>query len=251
MKHNQKKNKSKELKILAFFLAFCIIILSLLIGNTIITDYSEYKEVDDTQEKIIDDVVETSPNDNQAKEFSINWNKLLSINDDIVAWIRIPDTDISYPVVQGKTNSQYLRKNIYGRYSRGGTPFVSAEQQEPFNCVNTIVYGHNLMNGKIFAQLKKYKSKDFASKHNMVFVYLPSGEIRKYQVYSFHIVDASDIQIYNPYVDSASEYTKAMNNKNILDTDIDVNDGMQVLTMSTCTNNGDDRYVLHAVYNMK
>ena len=248
MKHNQKKNKSKELKILAFFLAFCIIILSLLIGNTIITDYSEYKEVDDTQEKIIDDVVDTSANDNQTKEFSINWNKLLSINDEIVAWIRIPDTDISYPVVQGKTNSQYLRKNIYGRYSRGGTPFVSAEQQEPFNCVNTIVYGHNLMNGKIFAQLKKYKSKDFASSHNIVLIYLPSGEIRQYQVYSFHTVSASDTEVYNLYSDSTSEYAKAMNKNNVLQMDIDINDDMQVLTLSTCTNNGDSRYVLHAVY---
>lgn len=251
MKHNQKKNKSKELKILAYFLALCIIILSVVIGNKVATDYNEYKEVNDTQEKIIDDVVDTSSNDNQTKEFSINWSKLLSINADIIAWIRVPDTDISYPVVQGETNSQYLRKNIYGDYSRGGTPFVRAEQQEPFNCVNTIVYGHNLMNGKIFAQLKNYRNKSFADEHNKVYVYLPSGEIRKYQVYSFHTIEASDEQVYGLCVDSTLEYSKAMNKGNVLDTDIDIDDSTQVLTLSTCTNKGDGRYVLHAVYYTK
>ena len=79
-------------------------------------------------------------------------------------------------------------------------------------------------------------------------IYLPSGEIRQYQVYSFHTVSASDTEVYNLYSDSTSEYAKAMNKNNVLQMDIDINDNMQVLTLSTCTNNGDSRYVLHAVY---
>ena len=246
MKPNLKMNKSKILKILAFFLSVCTVILFMFLYSSINKDYKDYKEVDDTQEQIVDDVATTQAD--STDEFNIDWNKLKSINKDIVAWIRIPDTDISYPVVQGKTNNQYLRKNIYGNYSRGGTPFVSAEQQVPFNCVNTIVYGHNLMDGKMFAQLKKYKNKNFASSHNIVLIYLPSGEIRQYQVYSFHTVSASDTEVYNLYSDSTSEYAKAMNKNNVLQMDIDINDNMQVLTLSTCTNNGDSRYVLHAVY---
>ena len=160
----EKKNKSKMLKALAFFLLLGIAILFSLIGSTVVNDYDEYKEVEDTQQEIIDDVV----TENEEIPFTVDWNKLKSINNDIVAWIRIPDTNISYPVVQGSSNKQYLRKNIYGNYSRGGVPFVDANISKPFECPNTIIYGHNLANGAMFSQLKNYSKNEFAEEHNII-----------------------------------------------------------------------------------
>ena len=250
MKNNQKSKNSKVLKLLAIFLKIIIFALVIAIFVIILNKYNEYKEVDYTQDEIISEVIDTSPtvkDDNQP--FSVNWEKIKKQNDDVVAWIRIPNTSISYPVVQGSSNSEYLHKNIYGKYSKGGTPFVDASTSNPFNCVNTIIYGHNLMNGKIFSQLKNYKDKSFAEKHNEVYIYLPTGETRKYKVYSFHIVNANNTNIFNPYADNIKDYTSVMDKNNILNNDIQINDTTQVVTLSTCTNNGNSRYVLHAVIN--
>ena len=245
MPMNKKQNKSKMLKALAFFLLIGIAILFSLIGSTVVNDYSEYKEVEDTQQEIIDEVI----TENEETPFSVDWNKLKSINADIVAWIRIPDTNISYPVVQGNTNKQYLRTNIYGKYSRGGTPFVDTNITNPFNCANTIIYGHNLMNGAMFSQLKNYSKSEFANKHNIVFVYLPTGEIREYEIFAFHIVQATNKNIYNPYVENIEDYKQyMMQNNKIISKDIELSEFDEVLTLSTCTNKGESRYVLHAVY---
>ena len=92
LNNNGKQNKSKMLKALAFFLLIGIAILLSLIGSTVVNDYGEYKEVEDTQQEIIDDVI----TENEETPFSVDWNKLQSINADIVAWIRIPDTSISW-----------------------------------------------------------------------------------------------------------------------------------------------------------
>ena len=245
MKSDKKQNKGKMLKTLAFFLLIGIAILLSLIGSTVVNDYGEYKEVEDTQQEIIDDVI----TENEETPFSVDWNKLKSINADIVAWIRIPDTNISYPVVQGNTNKQYLRTNIYGKYSRGGTPFVDTNIANPFNCANTIIYGHNLMNGAMFSQLKNYSKSEFANKHNIVFVYLPTGEIREYEIFAFHIVQATNKNIYNPYVENIEDYKQyMMQNNKIISKDIELSEFDEVLTLSTCTNKGESRYVLHAVY---
>ena len=233
------------LKALAFFLLLGIAILFSLIGSTVVNDYGEYKEVEDTQQEIIDDVV----TENEEIPFTVDWNKLKSINNDIVAWIRIPDTNISYPVVQGSSNNQYLRKNIYGNYSRGGVPFVDANILQPFECPNTIIYGHNLANGAMFSQLKNYSKNEFAEEHNIVYVYLPTGEIREYKVLAFHIVQATDKNIYDPYVENLEEYKGyMMKNNKITNNDTEIQMSDEVITLSTCTNKGESRYVLHFIY---
>ena len=243
---NQKmSNFWVQYKALAFFLLLGIAILFSLIGSTVVNDYDEYKEVEDTQQEIIDDVV----TENEEIPFTVDWNKLKSINNDIVAWIRIPDTNISYPVVQGSSNKQYLRKNIYGNYSRGGVPFVDANISKPFECPNTIIYGHNLANGAMFSQLKNYSKNEFAEEHNIVYMYLPTGEIREYKVFSFHIVQATDKNIYNPYVENLEEYKGyMMQNNKITNNDMEIQMSDEVITLSTCTNKGESRYVLHCIY---
>lgn len=239
MSINKKQNKSRLLKALAFLLLIIIVGLIFYTGKEVADDYIEYKEVEDTQEEIIEQVVDTSSE--TENEFSIDWDELKSINSDVIAWVRIPNTNISYPVVN---SSKYLRKNIYGRYSKGGTPFVDDNIAKPFDCVNTIIYGHNLQNGTVFADLKKYSNQEYANAHSTVYIYLPDNTIRKYTIVSFHIVKATDTGIYNPFVEDVMEYKDVMLSNNVLkNVDIDTND--KIITLSTCTNKGDNRYVLH------
>lgn len=242
----KKDNKSKY-KILAFIILVCILIISGIIISMLFKDYPEYQEVAETQEKVIDEVVEDVSDDNE--DISIEWNKLKSINEDVIAWIVIPDTNIDYPIVQGDNDNQYLHRSIYGKYSKGGTIFVEANNIVPFEDVNTIIYGHNLMNNKMFSDLRRYTNKKYAESHNIVYIYLPNGEKREYKVVSFHKVKADDVNIYNPYVENVSDYKEYMMKNNKISSEYQERTGDKVITLSTCTNGNDnERYVLHAVY---
>lgn len=247
-------NKDKKLQVAAAFFAVITIVAVILLGFLINAEHKEYKEIEDTQEDIVSEVVENSEQEfvkhkKKNKKFSIDWNKLQSINSDVVAWIRIPNSNISYPVVQGNTNNEYLRTNIYKKRSRGGVPFVDSSIENPFNCVNTVVHGHNLMNGMMFSQLKKYSNPEFAKKHNKIYVYFPSGEKRIYKIYSFHTVRSQNGMVYDFYATDPLEYKEAMDSHNSLKTNVKITENSQILTLSTCTNRDkNDRYVLHAVY---
>lgn len=86
-------------------------------------------------------------------------NELIAKNPDCVAWVRIDDTKIDYPIMQTKDNPEYyLRRNFKKEYSYTGTPFLDAacDMNEG---VNLIVYGHNMRDGTMFADLLKYKQK--------------------------------------------------------------------------------------------
>lgn len=247
-------NRDKKLQVAAAFFAVITIVAVIVLGFLINTEHKEYKEVEDTQEDIVSEVIENSEQEfvkhkKKNKKFSVDWNKLQTINSDVVAWIRVPNSNISYPIVQGKTNNEYLRTNIYKKHSRGGVPFVDSNIENPFNCVNTVVHGHNLMNGMMFSQLKKYSNPEFAKKHNKIYVYFPSGEKRIYKIYSFHTVRSQNGKVYDFYATDPFEYKEAMDSHNSLKTNVKITENSQILTLSTCTNrNKNDRYVLHAVY---
>ena len=172
---------------------------------------------------------------------------MISVNKDIIAWSRIPDTKINYLVVQGKSNSQYLRKNIYGNYSFGGCLFVDSSTQNSFENMNTIIYGHNLMNGAMFSGLKKFSNNEYADNHREIYIYLPNGITRTYKVFAFYKIKANDYRVYDPNVEDLSEYYQIITENNQLSLDDNIDNDNPVLTLSTCTNHKEDeRYILQA-----
>lgn len=212
--------------------------------------YSEYKQIDDTYNEVIDECVNTNEDtvdEVKTEAFSLDWNKLLSINSDIVAWIRIPNTNINYPIIQGNSNTEYLHHNIYNRYSKGGCPFVDSAITSPFNDLNTIIYGHNLDNGSMFSSIRKYKNKEYAKTHNIVEIYLPNKPVSKYYVFAFGEVNATDYDVYNIFIDDLSKYYEMTKKYNILNNDENVSGTQPIITLSTCTNKDKNkRYVLQA-----
>lgn len=213
-------------------------------------EYSKYKEVDEIYEEIQNDYITKIPiNDEQKEEkkeqYIVDWNKLLSINENVIAWIRIPDTNINYPVMKSENNNDYLYSNIYGKYSKGGTPFVDYAIKNPFENMNTIIYGHNLNNGSMFSNIKKYKDEQYAKNHNVIYVYFPNGYINKYSIFSFGEVYADDYSIYNRNVVELKEYYQIIEEYNQINIESHIDDTQPIITLSTCTNkNRQKRYVL-------
>lgn len=96
-----------------------------------------------------------------------NIQALITENADCIGWLSIDGTNISYPVMYSPSEPQkYLRRNFYGKYSQSGVPFLDGRCD--IQSTNLIIYGHNMRNGTMFSDLKKYLNTDFLNSHRTV-----------------------------------------------------------------------------------
>lgn len=96
---------------------------------------------------------------------SVDFDALQQKNADICAWIAFPDTEINYPVVQGSDNAYYLSRTASGDKNSCGAIFVDAVNARDFSNAKTIVYGHRMNNGSMFAGLLKYRDAAYFAAH--------------------------------------------------------------------------------------
>lgn len=144
---------SKKIKNVINILLFIIVIICL---TTIVDKNYKYYRSNKTYEQIkdINNISEVNGNRSLIDE------KLKSINSEYKFWINIPNTEIDYPVVQSKDNEFYLKNNFYREEDIAGTIFIDCEN-DISNDKNLILYGHNMRNGSMFADINKFKEKDF------------------------------------------------------------------------------------------
>ena len=99
------------------------------------------------------------------KPESGNTEKLRELSDDAVAWLTVDDTRIDYPVMQGKTNDDYLNKDPYGEFSLSGSIFLDSRNEKMFSDPYSLVYGHHMEYGAMFGSLDEYAGKEFFDAH--------------------------------------------------------------------------------------
>ena len=103
-----------------------------------------------------------------------NFDKLWNLNPDVIGYLQIPDSNIDYPVLQSlERRDYYLKRNIDGSTGFPGCIFAENINSGDFSDAVTILYGHNMQNGTMFGQLKKYFEEDFREEHKYIFVYQP------------------------------------------------------------------------------
>lgn len=96
-----------------------------------------------------------------------NIQALITENADCIGWLSIDGTNISYPIMHTPSDPQkYLRRNFYGKYSQSGVPFLDGRCD--LQSTNLIIYGHNMKNGTMFSDLKRYVDRDFLNAHRTV-----------------------------------------------------------------------------------
>lgn len=103
----------------------------------------------------------------------IDFDGLRAINKDIVAWIQIPGIGVDYPVVQGKDNEHYLHYTFDGKANKAGSIFLDYRNRVDFADSKVILYGHNMKDGSMFSNLKKYQDENFRREQGRVLIYLP------------------------------------------------------------------------------
>ena len=211
-------------------LVVCLAVFLYSAGNLLNIGYKYHKLDSDNnklQEKVVTEVKQDSPLDRK-----IDFNQLKSINEDIIGWIYIPNTNIDYALLKGKTNDTYIHTNYEKKYSFGGSIFLDEDNNESLTDSNTIIYGHNMKNGAMFANIKKFADHDYFINHPEVYIYLPDGSINVYSVYSTKIIDATS-DYYLKDIDYASYVANAKSSAK-QSRDVDTQNGAPLLLLSTC-----------------
>lgn len=106
----------------------------------------------------------------------VDFDALRMENADIVGWIYCEDTPVNYPVLQGSDNDYYLKNSYDGSRSASGAIFIDANNQAGFADCNTIVYGHNMKNGSMFASLFDWADQEFYEKHPIIWLLTPEQD---------------------------------------------------------------------------
>ena len=208
------------------------------------------------------DAVDTTPTEISAKNVDVNTVKnpidfktLRKTNSEAVAWIYVPGTNIDYPIMQSLTSDDYyLHRDINGAYKYAGSIYIEYCNRDDFTDRVTVLYGHNMANGSMFAHLHKFGNSDFFKKHKKFYIYTDTRKLT-YQIVSSYVYDSrhimnsfnfADNDVFEEYLNFIQNPRSATRNtREKLDHPLTVDD--RVVTLSTCLNSGDGRYLLQGV----
>ena len=197
----------------------------------------------------------TEPMDDTTRMLlDMDLEALRATNPDVLGWICIPDTVISYPLMKAKDNEQYLYHTWEEKYSKYGSIFLECRNSHDFSDFNTLVYGHNMLTQDMFGTLSDYKEQSFYESHPSVYILLDDG-VRRYDVFSCYDADVVSNTYRLVFEDDArkQESLDLYTSKSLLQTDLVPQVTDQILTLSTCTGRGtaDLRFVVQAILAQK
>ena len=197
----------------------------------------EKKDTEETTEK-------TNEVENKETERMLKVKELQKENADIVGWLEIENTNISYPVLQGEDNEYYMTHNYKKEKSKNGSIFLNKDYDWNIPSSNLLMYGHNLGNGTMFQELLKYQNKEFYNNHKVI-RFTTAKEDAEYEIISvfksrvyykseqnvfryYYFINANTEEEYNNYVENAKKAS-------IYEIEPTAKYGDQLITLSTCS----------------
>lgn len=229
-------------KIRILLLILCLVILAVC-GLLFYRDYSKRHASEEKYEEIRKEikVPETEPQEEQETYVSpINFKKLKKQNEDAYAWIKIEDTRVDYPILQHPSDdSYYLNHTIDHKSGYPGSIYTESVNATDFSDFNTVIYGHDMLNGTMFKDLHKFENTGFFEKHDTVHIYTET-EHKEYTIFAAvvfsdrHLMYAYDYQT----AEGRKEFLEAVyasnSMKNQFRTGQQVSEDSHILTLSTC-----------------
>jgi len=190
----------------------------------------------------------------ELAENPIDFNALEADNKDVIGWIKVDGTAIDYPVLMSsfeKDNNYYIDHDFYCKQKRAGSIYAQRSNTADFTDFNTVLYGHNMLNGSMFGTLKRFRNKNFFNENRNLYIYT-KGHILKYEIVSAFIYDDRLLYTFfnfnvddgrNQFIDTV--LNPQTNAKNVLEgASITVDD--KLITLSTCTSVDSERYLVVA-----
>lgn len=202
---------------------------------------------------------ETEPQETSASEIpestevpdvsswpQVDFEQLAQINPDIVGWIFIEGTGINYPVVQGSDNDYYLHHLFNGTYNAAGCIFLDVGCASDFSGKHSILYGHHMKDGSMFAGLMGYKEQSFYDEHPAALFVTPTAYY-KIQFFSGYVAHATQNAWQLRFDDTEFPvWLTELQSKSCFEADHAPSGDDRIITLSTCTYEYDSaRFVLH------
>lgn len=256
---DQRNRKRSVVSNLILIIAVCVFVFS---AYKLISIYLEYHKGDKEYDDIVKEAIEIQVSQEEEKEeegkgskahvsLKVDFDKLKKANQDVVAWIQFDEPKIiNYPVVRGDDNNKYLHTTFEGKKNSSGTLFMDANNSGEFADPNTFIYGHNMKNGSMFGQLRKYKTKEYYEQNPYFYIYTPDGKEVKYQIFAVCIVEDTS-RSYTRFYNSDEEYLdylKYIKSIANYDTGVELTTDSKIISLSTCTNVSEtQRLLVHGV----
>lgn len=264
MEEKYKARRSGKRKAMIIILIIALIVLvGAVIGIVAIKEQevsdakmnAQMKELAEKEPQISEGPLEPPTASNEPEtDIPIDFAALTLQNPDIYAWITVPGTEIDYPVVQNPLDDTfYLTHNTAGQESVGGAIYTELCNSKDFTDPNTVIYGHNMKNGSMFAGLHQYEDKTFFDENREVVIYIPGKKLiyhifAAYSAGNEHIMqkyDFTDEVIFEGYIEDIFNLRDMKAN---IDKNIEITAEDKILTLSTCVKGQDEkRYLVQAV----
>lgn len=186
-----------------------------------------------------------------APPIAVDFDALCAANSDIVGWIYCADTEINYPVLHGATNDTYLRRDYEKKSSTAGSIFLEAQNQPDFSDANTIIYGHNMADGSMFAALQKWQEQAFCEAHPVLWLLTPTQNYQ-IEIYSAYTTSAysETYSIFSGPCEQLDAYVQMAVQQSAPETGVTPAGDARHVLLTTCASaygNDDARHVLHGM----
>lgn len=235
--------KRRGARVISCVLLVVGICLLLAAGGMYAYNQYQYHKQDEINQKLsvyakVDDAGNEPP--------QVDWEALKAVNPQVVAWVQIPGTNVSYPVYQGADNDAYLHTDAEGNYSIGGQIFLDAQNASPGMIdAQSIIYGHHLYNGAMFKTVADMENQGMFDSVKTVwyvteqatyelaplFAYKTDGEDENVRRFTFDSTDA-----FHSYLSDLA----ARASSKAADADARIQAANNVLSLCTCSYTGNE-----------
>lgn len=233
LKQVKRRRGARILSAVLFLVGAALIIAAVVMGvqkymddHKAMTEYEHYRTFITTEESGVNKDIP-----------KVDWDALHAVNPDIVAWLTIPGTPINYPVVRGATNDTYLRVTPTGEHRIAGSIFLDSDGQYPVDPKNTLVYGHNMLNGEMFSEIAKMAKQETFDAHPVIYYITPKKNYVLKPLFVYN-ADGNDEQVRTFTFNSNDDFYTYLSNRYSSATahaaDIDLHQVDQVFQFVTC-----------------
>lgn len=188
------------------------------------------------------------PSEGEDSMPDINFDSLGEISGNIRAWLYLPDTVINYPVAQAENNSYYLYHLADGSRNANGCLFIDCKNRDDFSDPNTIIYGHHMNSGKMFASLVKYADQSYFEEHPVFFLATEQGKYRL-EIFSAYTTtyDSPAYTLKFATEKEHADWLQEIREKSAIHKPVAVTENDRIVTLSTCAYSFHNaRFVVHA-----
>ena len=178
-----------------------------------------------------------------------DFDTLKKINQDIVGYIEVKNTNVNYPIVKSNDNSYYLNHSYDKEKNNVGSIFLDYRNDLDNLSRNNIIYGHGRLDKSMFGSLNNLLEKDWLSnKDNYYITVTTPNKIMTFKIFSVYTIDKESYYIKTYFSSNKyfKEFLEIIMKRSIYNFGTDVNTSDKILTLSTCKNDFGKRIVVHA-----